>query len=249
MTKRSKWLCSLLLPLSMTTWAADVPDTESKVDPVAVARMVEMSNYLRSLPRFRVDAQVAQDVVLESGQKIKALGAMQATVDGKTHMTLKLDTDKVNREYFYNGKQLTQYSPTLRYFTTVEVADNILDMLKQVENYYSLEIPLKTLYQLGNNKAEIEALTVAAYVGPSIVNGKVCDHLAFRRPGYDSQLWVSQSDKPLPCKLVITKTSEASQPEYSEEYRWNLRPKFKASDFTFKPTKDDAAIPFKKSAE
>jgi hypothetical protein len=249
MTKRSKWLCCLLLPLSMTSWAADAPDTESKVDPVAVARMVEMSNYLRSLPKFRVDTRVAQDVVLDSGQKIKALGTMQATVDGKTRMTVKLDTDKVNREYFYNGKQLTQYSPPLQYFTTVEVADNILDMLKQVENYYSLEIPLKRLYLLGNNPAEIDALTVAAYVGPSIVNGEVCDHLAFRRPGYDSQLWVSQTDKPLPCKLVITKTNEASQPEYSEEYRWNLKPKTKAGDFTFQPTKGDAEIPFKKSAE
>lgn len=247
MKLKSIWLGLALIPLSVAALASDASD--SKVNPKVVAKAVEMGKHLRSLQKAEVTAKVTHDVALESGHKIQAQGTSQMVFADKNKLYMNIDSENITREYFYDGKKLTQYSPNLQYYTTVDVAGNTLEMLNQVEKYYGLQLPLKALFQLGSDQAELSKLTLAAYVGPSKINGQVCDHLAFSQPGVDWQLWVSRAEKPLPCKLVITKTDESSQPQTSQTFTWNLNPKVAASEFTFKPGKGDIAIPFKKIAE
>ncbi len=250
MASKAKWLCLLLIPLTGAVVAADETATHDDINPQVVDKLVKMGDYLRSLPVFRVDAVIERDVVLESGQKIKTLGTSEMEVEGRSHLHARLETDSLSREFFYNGKELTQYAPLLKYYSTVKAPPKVLDMLHQVEDYYGLQLPMEDLFLFGQDQAQIDALKEAVYVGPSAVNGMLCDHLAFRQDGADWQLWVSRAGEPLPCKLVITTTSDDSRPEYSATYRWNLKPSIKASDFTFTPQKGDTSIPFKKvSAE
>ena len=249
MTLKSKWLCALVLPLSLTAWAADEPATVPDVNPRVVAKLTQMGEYLRSLPKFQVDMQLSQDVIVGTGQKIKALGTGRVVVDGKTHLRADLATDSLSRSFYYDGKKFTQYSPTLKYFTTVDAPASVLETVHALEKYYGLQIPMEDLMRFGLDEAQVKALTVAAYVGPSTVNGKLCDHLAIRGPKADWQVWMTRSEKPLPCKLIVTRTDKPSQPEFSAEYKWNLNPKLSTGEFTFKPAKGDAEIPFKKIAE
>ena len=245
MTMKTKLLCLSLLPASLAAWAADEP----AVNPRVVAALEQMGEHLRSLPKFQVDAQLTLDVVNESGQKIKTLGTSQMTALGRTGLRVKLSTDRQTRVFFYNGRKFTQYSPRLKFYTTVDAPDNISDMLHAVEKHYGLQVPMEDLFQFGKDSAQIKALTAASYVGPSTVNGKVCDQLALRRPGVDWQVWVTRSGKPLPCQIVVTRTDKPAQPEYSAVFRWNLNPKVTPAAFTFQPGKGDAEIAFKKIAE
>jgi hypothetical protein len=107
MTMKTKLLCLSLLPASLAAWAADEP----AVNPRVVAALEQMGEHLRSLPKFQVDAQLTLDVVNESGQKIKTLGTSQMTALGRTGLRVKLSTDRQTREFFYNGRKFTQYSP------------------------------------------------------------------------------------------------------------------------------------------
>ena len=245
MTLKTKLLCLALLPVSLACWSAD----ESAINPRVVSALEQMGDHLRSLPKFQVDAQFSLDVVNESGQKIKTLGTSQLTADGRSRLKVRLDSDRQTREFFYDGKKFTQYSPRLKFYTTVNAPDNVQDMLHAVEAHYALQVPMEDLFQFGTDSPLIKALTAATYVGPSTVNGKVCDHLAFRRPGVDWQVWLTRAEKPLPCKLVVTRTDKPAQPEYAAVYRWNLNPKVTPAGFTFQAHAGDAEIPFKKIAE
>lgn len=249
MTLKAKLLSLLLASLSMNTWAAEGTSTNDKINPVVLDKLIQMGDYLRSLKKFHVDVKFDQDLVLESGQKIKTLGKSQMKVDGKTRLYALVDGDTQTREYFYNGKRLTQYSPALKYYTTVDAPNNISDTLHQVEKYYGLQLPMEDLFLFGSDQSQLDSLKETLYIGPSVVDGKVCDHLAFRQDGIDWQLWIARSGNPLPCKLVITTTDDPSKPEYSAAYSWNLKPILKAANFTFTPGKGDIAIPFKKVSE
>ncbi len=247
MKLKSSLLYTALLPLSLSVFAAD--GTESKVNPRVVAKAVEVGNHLRSLPKFEVTAQSIHDVQLQSGQKIQSHGTSQMVVDGKSRLYMNIDSDNITREYFFDGKNLTQYAPPLGYYTTVDMAGNTSEMLNKVEKHYGVQLPLKALFALGSQQEDLNNLTSAVYVGPTKINGKVCDQLAFSQPGADWQLWVSRGEKPLPCKLVVTNTSESNQLQTSQTFAWNLAPKVTTSEFTFKAAKGDVAIPFKKIAE
>ncbi|KJZ33703.1 DUF2092 domain-containing protein [Pseudomonas sp. B21-040] len=237
--------------LASVAHAEDPPATPSNplINTRVVDKLIDMGNYLRSLPKFQVDAEVTRDSVLESGQKIKTQSTNTLKVLDHNRFYAKADGDVRNRELFYNGKQLTQYAPFLKYYTTVDAPPTLSEALHLFEEHYGIQVPMEDLFLFGSDQSQIDALKEAAYVGPSTIDGKLCDHLAFRQEGVDWQLWITRSQTPLPCKLVITTTDAPSFPEYSAVYRWNLKPQLKESMFTFKPGKGDAAIPLKKVAE
>lgn len=255
MKLRARGLCLLLIPASVSAWAAASDaaasaSTDSTPPEIrnqnAIDALVQMGNYLRSLPKFRVDAAVERDVVLESGQKIKALGTSSVEADGHSMLRASVTSDTIDRQYFYNGKDFTQYSPTLKYYTTVKAPGKLLDALDEFQSHYGIRIPMEDLFLFGSDQDQLDAIKTALFVGTSSVNGQQCDHFAYRQPGADWQLWIAHSGNPLPCKLVITTTDDASEPEYSATYRWNLSPSFNAATFTFHPGKGDTSIPIKK---
>ncbi|GGP24881.1 DUF2092 domain-containing protein [Silvimonas amylolytica] len=247
MQSPAKWLSVMLLVVSTSGYAADEVQSKPVLNQDVINRLSDMGSYLRTLKRFSVEAQVSQDVELDSGYKVKTLGKVDMTVDGRAHLVAHLASDRYVRDFYYNGTQFTQYSPALKYYTTVKAPDNVYDMLHEIEDYYGIQVPMEDLFQFGRNQDQIDALTMAAYVGPSKIAGKVCDHYAFSQPNVDWQLWIAREGNPLPCRLVITSTDSESKPEYSAEYHWNLKPAVKSGAFTFQPGKGDIAIPLKKA--
>lgn len=245
-----------LLPYLAFVWAAapvfahaETTQGATLLNPQVINKVIDMGAHLRSLPAFEVQADVSRDTVLETGQKIQLQSKNTLVVKGHDRMYARAEGDNRTLEYYYNGKQLTQYSPYLKFYTTVDAPATLAETLHQLEQYYGVQVPMEDLFLFGRDQAQIDALQSAAYVGPSTINGKLCDHLAFRQESMDWQLWITRAEKPLPCKLVITSTDDASFPEYSAVYTWNLKPDLKASIFTFAPGKGDVLIALKKLSE
>jgi hypothetical protein len=82
-------------------------------------------------------------------------------------------------------------------------------------------------------------------VGKGVVEGVRCDHLAFRAPHVDWQIWIQEGKQPLPRKIVITTRDLANAPQFSVVVtKWNLAPTFGESLFSFKPPKDVRKVDF-----
>ncbi|CAK9889473.1 MULTISPECIES: DUF2092 domain-containing protein [Pseudomonas] len=218
-------------------------------NPQVIDKVIDMGEYLRSLKVFKVSAEVSRDTVLDSGQKIQSQSSNVLQVGGDDRLYARSDGDTRSLEFFYNGKQLTQYSPYLKYYTTVQAPPTLAETLHRLEDYYGIQLPLEDLFLFGSDQAQIDVIQSALYVGPSSINGQLCDHLAFRQADVDWQLWLTRADQPLPCKLVITTTGQASAPEYSAVYHWDLKPDGKPVKYTFVPGKGDVAIALKKASE
>ncbi|MGL6042248.1 MAG: hypothetical protein ACRC01_13745 [Deefgea sp.] len=59
MKLKSSLLYTVLIPLSLSAIAAE--QTENQVNPLVVAKAVEVGKHLRSLPKVEVTAQTTQD--------------------------------------------------------------------------------------------------------------------------------------------------------------------------------------------
>ncbi|MBK6805013.1 MAG: DUF2092 domain-containing protein [Betaproteobacteria bacterium] len=78
-------------------------------------------------------------------------------------------------------------------------------------------------------------VTQGFVVGKAVVEGVRCDHLAFRAPHVDWQIWIQEGKEPLPRKLVITTRDQANAPQFSVVVtKWNLRPTFTPQTFGFR---------------
>jgi hypothetical protein len=82
-------------------------------------------------------------------------------------------------------------------------------------------------------------------VGKGVVEGVRCDHLAFRAPHVDWQIWIQEGKEPLPRKLVITTRDVANAPQFSVVVtKWNLKPTFTAQTFSFSPPSGAKKVDF-----
>jgi hypothetical protein len=82
----------------------------------------------------------------------------------------------------------------------------------------------------------MDGVTEGTVVGQAVIEGVVCDHLAFRAPDVDWQIWIQQGAQPLPRRILITTLDLPNAPQFAVTVtRWNLEPSFDAQTFTFTP--------------
>jgi hypothetical protein len=78
-----------------------------------------------------------------------------------------------------------------------------------------------------------------------VVDGVRCDHLAFRAPHVDWQIWIQEGKEPLPRKLVITTRDVVNAPQFAVVVtRWDLKPALDEKTFTFVPTPGARRVDF-----
>jgi hypothetical protein len=92
----------------------------------------------------------------------------------------------------------------------------------------------------------MDGVTEGIVVGEAVIEGVRCDHLAFRAPELDWQIWIQQGAQPLPRKLVITTLDLPNAPQFAITItKWNLQPAFDAETFTFTPSAGMKQIDFR----
>src|SRR4029453_3352400 len=221
--------------------AARAPQTPTPpaVAPEALAALKKMGAFLRTLQAFTIHADTSTDEVLaDTGQQIQFGSVVDYSFRSPDRLRADIIADRKQRQFFYNGHTLTLYGPREQYYASVPAPPTIRKTLEFAAQRYGLEVPLADLFFWGTDEARLEDIKVAIDVGPSSIDGVLCDHYAFRQADVDWQLWIERSDTPVPRKLVITTTTEKAQPQYVAKLTWNLTPQFDDTLFTFVPPAD-----------
>jgi hypothetical protein len=86
------------------------------------------------------------------------------------------------------------------------------------------------------------------YVGTSIIDGVLCDHLAVRTDSKDGQVWIERGDEPKPWRILITHREEPAKPRFWIQFdEWDFSPEI--SESTFKYTPPEGAVKFRYFSE
>ena len=214
------------------------------VDPKAVDALRKMGAHLRSLKTFGVQVEGVRDEVSSDGQKIQLAGTISYLVRTPNKLRADIRTDRKQRQVFYDGKTLTVYAPRMSYYASAAAPPTIRGMLDQATNKLGLEFPVADLFTWGTDRDGVNDLTAGRYVGPAYINGVDTDHYAFRQADADWQVWIERGNNPLPRKLVITTTTEPSEPQYAATLKWDLGAVVNDASFVFIPPKNVTRIPF-----
>jgi len=238
---------AVLLGVLMPSWgwagpAAAKPDP--KVDAAASAALDRMGAFLRSQGAFTVDAEVTTDDVLPSGQKVKYQGLAELKVRRPDRMRAEINGDRRKQTMFYDGTTFTVHDLDTNYFATFAAPPTLRELVDVAENRYGIDLPLADLFAWGTGQSDA-ALKSAVDLGPSTVKGTPCRHYAFHQNDVDWQVWIQDGDAPVPRRLVITTSSERSEPEHDVVMSWNLSPPaFSDKVFVFTPPPGSAKIDF-----
>ena len=223
--------------------------TGKAIDPAAIQALDKMGAYLRSLGSFGIDAEMATDDVLASGQKVKQSGLVQFRVRRPDRLRADIAGDRRNQQMFYDGKTFTIYDRPANYYAAFAAPPRLVELVQTVEDTYGIDLPLADLFTWGADTKATAAITAASDLGTSMIKGVSCDHYAFRQPEVDWQIWIERGTKPLPRKLVITTVTEKMQPEHEMVMTWNVDAPLTEQTFAFVPPHGAQRIDFAKAVD
>jgi hypothetical protein len=215
------------------------------IDPKAEKLLRASTDYVAGLKKFGVDTRSTLEVVLKSGQKIQFDNGAKLAVQRPNKLRAERVGDLVNQVFYYDGKSLTLVNLDENVFATVAAPGTLEEMLDFARTRLDIVAPASDLIYKNAHEILMDGVTDGLVVGKGIVEGVRCDHLAFRAPQVDWQIWIQEGDKPLPRKFVITTKDVSGGPQFSVVMtRWNTAPKFPDGLFTFKPPKGAKKVEF-----
>ncbi len=215
------------------------------IDPQAEKLLRRMSDYLASRQQFTAKSESTLEVVLTSGQKLQYDSPATLMVSRPNKLRAHRKGDLANQEFFYDGKTLTLYNPRENLYATAAAPPTLDETLDFAREKLDIIAPAAELLYKNAAERMLKESSSGFVVGPSVVGGVKCTHLAFRGSEVDWQIWIEDGDKPLPRKFILTSKKVAGEPEFTVLIRsWDVAPKLTSSEFSFTPPKGAKKIEF-----
>ena len=198
-----------------------------------------MSDYVagQKAISFKYDSNI--EIVTPDLQKLTFASSGTTTVNRPDKIRVTRTGGFADVELTYDGKNLGLYGKNLNAFAKLAMTGSLDDLIDTLRFDFGLEAPAADLLSSNPNEVMMSNVTDAKDLGSGVIGGVECDHLAFRTLDTDWQIWITQGDKPRPCRFTITSKTLALAPEYMIEVtEWKDGADAAADDFSMKTVAD-----------
>ncbi|WOH67931.1 DUF2092 domain-containing protein [Bradyrhizobium sp. BWA-3-5] len=209
-------------------------------DPAKVLKA--MSDYLASQKSLSAKFDSDVEVVTPELQKIQFTSSGEMKMNRPDKLRVRRTGGYADVELVYDGKTVSLYGNNAKSYVQADVAGGTDKMIDALHGHSSAGLPGADLL-LSNSYDELMAnVTQGSHIGQRVVDGVECEHLAFRGPDTDWQIWIETGAKPVPRKYVITSKTVTGAPQYTLRIRdWKTDANADA-DFTFNPPADATKV-------
>jgi hypothetical protein len=211
------------------------PANAQQVDPEADKILHSMADYVAGLKAFTVSYDAENEVVDTDGQKLQYSASGSVAVERPGGLKISRKGSFVDAVLTFDGKTISIYDEKANAYGQLESpGPTIDDAVGEVRAATGFDASGADLFAADSYAVLTEDVTKGVHVGTGLVDGVECDHLAFRNPRVDWQIWVQKGEQPLPLKYVITSKWVTGAPQYSVRLSdWNVAPQIDAAQFTF----------------
>jgi hypothetical protein len=216
-------------------WSAEGPKKAKApdIEPKAGEILRQMCDYLKNLQQFSVQAEITEDVLLTSGQRIQFARSVEASVRRPDRLRAESVGDTDDRQLIYDGKTITLMDRSKNFYTTIAAPPDLDAALEHGTQAFNLRAPLADLIYTKAYENLTAGVISGFYVGLSKVQGVPCHHLAFKQKDIDWQIWIENSPTPVPRKFLITDKAAQGLQFTAVFTKWNTSPQLEDSLFTF----------------
>lgn len=217
-----KRILSLAAMLTVGSLGAATP---SAIDPNALSLLKRMSDSLTKAKGFTYRSRVVTEVPSVTGQFITLLPEGTVALRRPDKLRATYGGEAPPFDFFYDGKSVSVLAPHASVYSTVKAPATLDAMLSGLRKNTGLRLPAVPLLKNDPYAALTRDLQSAVIVGETRIDGVPCDHLAFRRPGVNWEIWIEAGSRALPRRLAATFTDRPNFPRTIVEFsRWNLHP-------------------------
>jgi hypothetical protein len=195
-----------------------------------------MSDYMTSQQTISLTFDTDIEIITPDIQKIQFTNSGQLLL----HRPDKLRASRIGGyadvELIFDGKTFTVYGKHQDLFAQTEAVGTVYELIDRLRNELHVALSGADLLVSDVYDKLMADVIDAKHIGRGVIDGIECEHLAFRNPDVDWQLWVEIGPRPIPRKYVITSKAVASGPQYTLRIKdWQTDVQASAEAFAFKP--------------
>jgi hypothetical protein len=193
-----------------------------------------MSDYLADQNTISGTFDSGIEVITSDLQKIEFTSSGEFLLARPDKIRVTRTGGYADVEMIFDGKTATIYGKNLNAYAKLDVPGTVDQLIDRLRADY-VDMPGGDLLMSNVYEALMEDVVEAKHIGRGVINGVECEHLAFRNPDVDWQIWVETGEKPIPRKYVITSKAVTGAPEYVLTIReWKTGVPVKSDAFAFK---------------
>jgi hypothetical protein len=219
--------------------------TIQSVEPQALEALRRMSATLAAAKAFTYRSVSTAEVPAKTGQFITLFSTVEVALKRPDRLRARLSGEAPHFDFYFDGTTASAFAPAANVYSTVQAPATIDAMLPALEQETGIRIVSAPLLVSDPYAMLTRDLSSGAIVGPTVINGRPCQHLAFRSPGINWEIWVESDQRALPWRVAVTFTDRPNFPRVLIGFlSWNLHPWMKADDFAFRKPAGAREIPF-----
>lgn len=235
---------ALLAPVAPALSAATSGNAvKNPVDPEAL--LFAMSDFMAAAKSFSVNMLTGYDVVQDSGQKIEFLEGREITLARPDKLRVNGYGGNGRTELLlFDGTNMTILDGAAGVYSQVAQPGSVNDAIMYFVRDLQMRLPLSALLTTQVTQEFRDRLVTIDYVDWTTVLGEPAHHLAGQMDNVDFQIWIADSDEPLPLRIVLTYPDPGLPQFWADFYDWNLRPAIAAKTFKTDLPATARQIPF-----
>jgi len=201
-----------------------------------------MSDYLAGQKSLSAKFDSDIEVVTPELQKIQFTSSGEMKMNRPDKLRIRRTGGYADVELVYDGKTVSLYGNNAKSYVQADLPGGIDQMIDALQSRSGAGLPGADLL-LSNSYDQLMANVIEGrHIGQGVVDGVECEHLAFRGPETDWQIWIEPGEKPVPRKWVITSKTITGAPQYTLKIRDWKTDANADGDFAFKAPADATKV-------
>jgi hypothetical protein len=211
------------------------PASTARADD-ATRILKSMTEYLGSQQSLSASFDSDVEIITPELQKIQFASSGQMKLSRPDKLRVRRTGGYADVEMVYDGKTISVYGNNAQSYVQADVPGTVDQMIEAIQTRAGVGLPGTDLLLSDAFDVMMTSVLDAEHIGLGVVDGVECEHLAFRGPDADWQIWIETGAKPVPRKYVITSKTVAGAPQYTLRVKdWKTDAFADADTFVFKP--------------
>jgi hypothetical protein len=202
-----------------------------------------MSDYVAAQNNIFVTYDSAIEAVTHELEKIQFTSSGEIVLNRPDKLRARRIGGYSDVELVFDGTTLSILGKNLNTYAQVEAPGTYDQLVDRLRSETGAALPgADLLLERGYDEMTKDVID-AKHIGRGVIGGIECEHLAFRTPQVDWQLWVEIGDRPIPRKYVITSKTIAGAPQYSMQIKdWRTDAQVGSEAFSFTPPQNATKV-------
>jgi len=232
-SSRSRVFAAFLL--AGTVLLAEGPGAQAQ-EGDAKSILKAMSDYVSSQKTIELTFDSDIEVITPELEKIQFTNSGEALLSRPDKLRAHRVGGYADVALFFDGKTVSVFGKHVNGYAQFDAPGTVDQLIEALRAGHGVALPGADLLLSRSYEVLVAGVQEAKHIGRGVIDGRECEHLAFRNADTDWQLWVEVGERPIPRKLVITSKTVNSAPQYTLRVKgWKTGVEPAADAFTFQP--------------